>query len=136
MSPLSSGRRDKWLVIQNPNGAPIANGDGEYTQPYIGIAELFGSVEPVTAVSLERVGGNTVFALASHIVTIPFISAISTESRVVFKSRTFEVAGFANPLERDIELILACKEIAVPTTGDTDPPSPGSSWTQSGWMQE
>jgi head-tail adaptor len=54
---------------------------------------------------------NTVQSTASHIVTIDYHSGVNTRTQITFGSRTFQVEGFHNPDERNIQLVLACKEV-------------------------
>jgi head-tail adaptor len=108
----TSGRRNKVVDLENPDGEPIADGDGGYDQPYKTFATgIFVSIEPATARGLERFRSNTVISTASHLVTMPFIAGVSTLSQLKYNGRTLKVRGYADPNESGIELILACEEI-------------------------
>lgn len=111
----SSGKRDKFITIQNPSGEPVPTGEGDYTQEYADFAKVFASIEPATARSLERFRANTVIATASDIVTIPFMAGITTQTQIKYRDRLLQVRGYADPTERSWELILACEELAQPT---------------------
>src|SRR5690348_4602523 len=110
--PTSAGNRDKLIDIQLPDGEPVPDGDGGFSQEFRTLAAgVFASIEPATARGLERFRANTVISTASHIVTIPFIEGVTTEAQLKYGSRVLQVRGYSNPNEDGVELILACEEI-------------------------
>jgi SPP1 family predicted phage head-tail adaptor len=110
MAVTSSGRRIHYIELQNPDGAPVSDGDGEYTQDYKTFAKHFASIDPATAQKLERFASSVPVASATHIVVIPFEQNVSTLSRVKYGKRVFHIVGYADPEERHIELVLVCNE--------------------------
>jgi head-tail adaptor len=110
--PTSAGNRDKLIDIQVPDGEPIPDGDGGFTQEFKPLRTgVFASIEPATARGLERFRSNTVISTASHIVTIPYIEGVTTEAQLLYGTRVLQVRGYAVPNEDNVEIILACEEI-------------------------
>jgi SPP1 family predicted phage head-tail adaptor len=110
MAVTSSGRRIHLIALQNPDGAPVPTGDGEYTQEYKTFAEVFASIDPATAQKLERFASSVPVASATHIVVVPFQQNVTTLTRVKYGKRVFHIVGYADPEERHIELVLVCNE--------------------------
>lgn len=107
----SPGKRRHLVSLENP-GPNVPNADGGFDSTWVTITpdDVWASVEPATQRSLERLVASTVASDASHVVTMPFISGVTTKTRVTFKGRTLNVVGVQNVEERDIELRLACVE--------------------------
>lgn len=126
----SVGRRLHTVIPQNP-GAPVPDGDGGYEQDWFDVVpRWFVSIVPATARDLERVIAGTVLATASHVVTGPYLSDVSTRTRLLFGDRVLQVTGVADPEERHVELVLVCVEVeTVPLT------APPAEWIQADWMQ-
>ncbi len=111
MALASAGRRRHFVGLENPDGDPVSNGDGEYTQPYEKFADAFASIETATEQKLERFTLASSVTSATHILTIPFRNDVTTKSRVRFGERIFTVVGYADPEERNIDLVLVCQEL-------------------------
>lgn len=101
------------ITLQTP-GAPIPDGDGGYTETWTSLGvRVPASVEPASARSLERIAANTVTSTASHLVTLRYLSGVTTKTRITFHDqtdRTFSVTGIHDPEERHRVLILECTE--------------------------
>lgn len=110
MAVTSAGRRIHFIHIENPDGEPVPNGDGEYEQPYKTVAKTFASIDPATAQKLERFAQSVSVASATHIVVIPYEKGVTTRSQIKYGDRLFHIVGFADPEERHIELVLVCNE--------------------------
>lgn len=112
----SSGERRHQVQLQNPSGAPVSDGDGEYAQDYETFATVNAAIMPASAENLERKAQNTLVASASHLIVLPYIEGVGTETgvttrtRVRYGSRIFFVRGYSNPEERNIEIVLVCQE--------------------------
>lgn len=102
------------VTLQNP-GPAIPDGDGDYTQSWTDLTPAAVSVriQTATASALERITSGTVLSTATHIVTAPFHPQITTQTRILFNGRTFNVTGVTNPDEGDVELILVCAEVVT-----------------------
>jgi head-tail adaptor len=123
------------IEVQNPT-PPVPDGDGGYTTDYAPADPPFvdASIESARASALERVTAGTVLATATHLIRTRFHPGISSDTRLVFEGRHFEVQSVLNVDQRDIALILICAEIkseaVVNTTG---PPSGIGSNAAPGW---
>lgn len=110
--------RDTLVTLQNPDGPPVPDSEGGFTQPYadLGPAKLWGAVADATARDLERIAAGTVIATASHVVTIPFHPDVTTKTRLSWQDRagrshTANVTGVQNPDQQCVELVLICVEL-------------------------
>jgi len=113
MKTTGSGRRTHLVTVQNP-GAPVADGDGGFTQVWSDATppQLFASIQASGPGTQERTVEGTVTSHASHVITVPYHAQITTQTRLVSdKGQTFSVTGITNVDERDIELQLFCTEL-------------------------
>ena len=108
------GARIHRVTVQNP-GTAAANADGAYTQTYTDAApaDWQVAIRPATARELERLVAGTVLAQASHVVTGPYRADVTTQTRLLFGSRTLNVIGVSNPDERNRETIAICTEVVT-----------------------
>lgn len=102
------------VLFQNP-GAPVADGDGGFTQSWTDLVPgtWHVSIEPATARDLERVAAGTVLSTASHIVKGRYHSGVTTKTRMVFGGRTFSITGVANLEERSTHMELIAVEVVA-----------------------
>jgi SPP1 family predicted phage head-tail adaptor len=109
---VTIGQRRHLVTVQAP-GAPVADGDGGYTQTWAPLApaDWWVRIQPATAKDLERVAAGTVISTATHIVTGRYHPQITTATRIVEGARIFEVTGVSDPEERHIETICTCVEL-------------------------
>ena len=89
------------------------DGDGGLTVTWAALSPspVWAEIAPASAAALERLSASTVTSTASHLVTMRYHSGVTTRTRVLFGSRTFQVTGVINPDERNISTIAACLEI-------------------------
>lgn len=107
------GKKRHLVTLDNP-GPTVPDGDGGFTQTRVALEPeegIFVEIKPATARDLERVVANTVQSRASHIITGDYVAGVTTQTRIHFGSRVFEVTGVQNPEERNIELVLAAIEV-------------------------
>jgi len=99
------------IVLENP-GPAVPDGDGGFTQAWVPNlpSPVWASITPASARDLERLVAGSVQSNATHVVRIRYHANISTQTRVTFGTRVFEVTGVQNPDERNIELVLICQE--------------------------
>ena len=111
---VTPGHRRHLVTLANP-ATPVADGYGGFTEGSgaLSPAAVWAEIKPATAKDLERVVANTVQAQASHLITLPYHSGITTETLVTYGTRVFSVTGITNPEERNIELVLACQEVVA-----------------------
>lgn len=109
--PIASGRRVHQVTLQTP-AAAAPDDDGSFTQtPPTTLATVRANITRAGVRQLERVTSGTVLAQATHLVTIPYIPGVTTQTNIVFGSRTFHVQDVVNPDERSRELQLICIEV-------------------------
>ena len=103
------------LVLFQSPGAPVANGDGGFTQSWTDLVPgaWHVSIEPATARDLERVAAGTVLSTASHIVKGRYHPGVNTSTRMIFGGRTFSITGKANIQERSIHMELIAVEVVA-----------------------
>jgi head-tail adaptor len=101
------------VTLAEPDGDPVADGDGSFTQPMrpLSPAAVWARIMPATARDLERVAAGTVISSASHILAMPYHQGVTTKTVVTFNGRTLNVTGVTNPLERNIDTIVTVVEV-------------------------
>jgi head-tail adaptor len=123
------------LAVENP-GTTVPDGDGGYTAAYAPADPPYvdASITAATARDLERVTAGTVLATATHLIRTRFHPGITTDTRLLFEGRRFEVQSVQNVDQRDIALILICAELqADAPIGTSGPPSGVGRNTAPGW---
>jgi SPP1 family predicted phage head-tail adaptor len=111
-SKASVSHRPHRGMFQRP-GPPVPDGTG-WVQSWIDLPpSVEGKITPASQAALERIAGaaNTVIAMATHIVTIPYRSNLTTEARFIVDGRQLSVLGIFDEEERHVELELVCAEI-------------------------
>ncbi len=123
MAYVPAGRRRHLVTLQNPDGTPVSDGDGSFTQPYADCAPpaLYGSIETATAAALggstlEHAINGTLSSSASHVITIPFHRDVTTQTRVSWvdrsgRSHTASITGVSDPEQANVQLVLVAVEI-------------------------
>jgi SPP1 family predicted phage head-tail adaptor len=108
----TSGTLDRRVTLQNP-GPAVPDGDGAWTHPWINLspASVWASIVPATVRDLEKIAAGTVIATASHVVTLRYHPQVTTQTRIVYGTRTFDVTGVVNPDEDNLETICLCAEL-------------------------
>lgn len=114
LNKTSIAERPHQVTVQNP-GPGVPDGDGGFTQTWTDLTPRMWSckIAPATAVDLEHVAAGTVLSKATHLVTGPYRSDVTTQARVLFNGRSFSVTGVSNPDERNVELVLVCVEVVA-----------------------
>lgn len=109
---IAIAERRHLVRLQNP-GLAVPDGDGGYTQTWTDLnpPTVKVQIRPASARDLERVASGTVLSTATHVVTGPYHPDVTTQTRVVFGDRTFNVIGVSNIDERNIEMVLTCVEV-------------------------
>jgi len=81
---------------------------GGLTQSYAPVTYIYADIKPTNANSTYRQG--IVQEKVTHEVTIRYMTNISTNSRINYGTRLFNVKGIINVDERDRFLKLLCEE--------------------------
>ena len=105
------GQRLHRARFENP-GAPVPDGKGGYRDgPPVLVTELSVDIAPARSGDQERFGPGTVISHGSYLVSAPYATGITTQTRMVFNGRVFSVLGVSNRDERNAELTILCDEL-------------------------
>jgi len=94
--------------VKVENATNTRDTGGGISQVYNSINFLYADIKPKSANSSYRQG--MVQEKVTHELTIRFMDNISTNSRISFGTRLFDVKGIINIDERDRFLKLLCEE--------------------------
>lgn len=102
------------VTLQNP-GPAVPDGEGGTVQSWTDLTPpaLSVKIAEASTANLERVTTGTVLATATHVITGPYHPQVTTQTRILFQGRSFSVTGVSNPGERNVEMILVCKEVVL-----------------------
>ncbi|WP_164906074.1 phage head closure protein [Gudongella oleilytica] len=105
---MKIGRLRQRIVIEES----IAGRDsfGAETSGWIQFAKVWADVAPVSG--REFLAFKQINAEISTKVTIRYLAGVTTEMRVLFKDRIFEINSIINIEEKNVSLLLMCKEVA------------------------
>lgn len=90
---------------------PARDSYGAEIENWISVATVWASVEPISG--KEYFASKQINAEVTTTITMRYHVGISPAMRVIFKERIFEILSVINLEERNIALVLMCKE-AVP----------------------
>jgi SPP1 family predicted phage head-tail adaptor len=111
--PIAIGQRRHRALFQNPTNATDGRGGFTVTWASLTPPKMWVAIRPAAPREIERLAAGTVQSVASHIVTMPYHSGVTTKTRLTYDSRIFQVTGFANVEETGSEMVLTCVEIAA-----------------------
>lgn len=83
----------------------------QQTEVWTDFAYVWARIEPLSG--REYFAAQQINSEISVRVTIRYLPGITTGTRVVFGGRIFDVLSVVNPEERNISLILMCKEVSA-----------------------
>ncbi len=110
--PIPIANRRHLVRWQGP-GPAVPDGDGGFTTTWADLqpASSYVQIAAATAKDLERVAAGTVLSTATHIVTGAFHPGVTTQTRMLFGERVFNVVGVSDLDERHIEMVVTCVEV-------------------------
>jgi|TARA_R110000796_G_C14477820_1_gene426338 SPP1 family predicted phage head-tail adaptor len=94
--------------VKVENATNTRDAGGGLSQAYTVASFVYANIKPTSANSTYRQG--IVLEKVTHEVTMRYMTNISTNSRVSYGSRNFNVRGIVNVDERDRFLKLLCEE--------------------------
>ena len=107
---ISSGQRLHQGLFQRP-GPPVPDGTG-WVESWIDLPPpAFARITPASQASLEQITAGTVLSMATHIVTVPYRTGLTTKARFLYDGRSLSVLGIFDYEERHIQLHLVCAEV-------------------------
>ena len=102
----SIGKMRYRVKVENPTNT--RDSGGGLAQSYTTFSNIYANIKPTNANSTYRQG--IVTEKVTHEVTMRYMDNISTNSRVTYGTRNFNVRGIINVDERDRFLKLLCEE--------------------------
>jgi SPP1 family predicted phage head-tail adaptor len=97
-------------MFQNP-GPNVPSGTG-YVQSWTDLPPAaFAQITAATQAALEQLAAGTVLSQATHIVSVPYRTGLTTKSRFLIDGRTLNIVGIVDPGERHVLLNLLCAEV-------------------------
>jgi len=97
------------ITIQRP--AVSSDGMGGGPQTWTDVATAWAGIEPLRGSSFWQ--AQQTQAKTTHTVTIRYRPGITTDCRVIFSSRIFQIDAIQNPAESNRYLILLCSELST-----------------------
>ena len=104
---MRAGALRHQVVIERPQITRDSAG-GEVTT-WLSIATVYASVEPISG--REWVTANAAGGDLSHRVRMRYTPDLDLTDRLRFNSRIFQVESVINTDERNVELVVMCREI-------------------------
>lgn len=104
---MQAGKLRHRVAIQAPATAQDAYGEAIVT--WGTVATVWASVEPLRG--RELMDAQQTQSEISHRVRMRGRTGVTTQMRVLFEGRAFQVEAVLNPAERGIELQLMCREM-------------------------
>jgi SPP1 family predicted phage head-tail adaptor len=104
---MKSGMLRHKVLIQNPSESTDTQGGAEFT--WTTVATAWAAVEPLS--SREQYWQSQLQTLGTHKVTLRYTALVTSRSRILFGTRTFEITSKVNTEERGEELVLVCVEV-------------------------
>lgn len=100
------------ITVQNPGGM-VPDGDGGFTEGWSAATppEIDASIQRASTRDLERVTAGSVLSTATHLIRCRFHPQLTTNSRLLFRGRVFEVQSAQDIDERQIAMVLICAEV-------------------------
>jgi SPP1 family predicted phage head-tail adaptor len=100
------------VAVEAP-GTPVPDPDGGYTEGWepLDPPDWDCAITRATAADLERLSAGTVLSQATHVVKGNYHAGITTETRLTFDGRVFNVLSVVDRDERHEETDLVCGEV-------------------------
>lgn len=113
---VSIGARPHWATVVQPQGLPVPDGDGSFTQAWVtAVPPIWQiAITSPSQAAVERIAPGTTITTGTYVISGPYRSDITTASRVLFGPRIFQVEAFRDREERHLELECLCRELPPP----------------------
>ncbi len=103
---MRAGRLRNKIVVQT--NTPTQSGSGALTDVWSTYATVRSEINPKGG--REYFDAKQVNAEIDIIFNIRYYSGVTSKMRISWNSRTFDIQSVINPMERNIEMLIACKE--------------------------
>lgn len=104
---MKIGKLRHLIIIEE--SIPSRDSFGAEVSEWIQFAKVWADVSPVSG--REFASFKQINAEITTKITIRYIAGITTEMRILFGDRVFEIDSVINPEEKNISLLLMCKEV-------------------------
>lgn len=106
---LRAGRLNKRVKLQRR--AAGLDSRGQATGAAVDVASIWAAIEPLSG--NERETARTIYAAATHRVTIRARADVTTKHRILYGARALNIGHVANVLEAGEQIVLLCAEDAT-----------------------
>lgn len=106
MIPTPSGEFNKRVTWQKRN---LSNVKGTPKSEWEAVGEFWAKVIPVS--DGESITNNHVESKRMYDITMRYVGDISTNDRLIYKSKTLNIASVINVEDEDVEYKLTCVEV-------------------------
>lgn len=107
MSILKIGKLKHRVTLQEYTAT--RDSYGAELEAWVDIATVWASVEPLTG--REYFQTQQINAEISTKVTIRFKAGVTAKMRLIYNDRVFEIISVINTEEKDVQLVLMCREM-------------------------
>ena len=104
---MNSGKLRHRVTVEGLTETQDASGD--VVKSYTVLGSVWAAIEPLSG--REYFQAQQVVSEATSRIRLRYLPGVVPSSRVLFGSRVFDVLHVANPEERNVELLLLCKEL-------------------------
>ena len=105
---MRAGKLRHRLIVQQLQDTETLDSVGQPVQTWRTFGHMWGSVEPLSGRELYNAA--QIQPDVTHKVTMRYRAGIAAKMRIQHKARTLDILSVTDTDEREIELILMCKE--------------------------
>lgn len=105
---MNAGKLRHRVIIETCSEAP--NEMNELVPSWGTLATVWADIRPVAG--REAMRAQQIAADANYVIEIRYYPGLTVKERIKYGARTFEINAIQNPEERNISLLLFCKEAA------------------------
>jgi SPP1 family predicted phage head-tail adaptor len=102
-------RLNKRIIIQFKT--TISDGFGGYNEVWNDLKTLWAEIKPIS--STDTFEANKIEEKISHIITIRYYSLLTTQCRIRYCERIFNIIGIINPLESNDIMKIEAEEMLI-----------------------
>ncbi|MDD2839741.1 MAG: phage head closure protein [Rickettsiales bacterium] len=100
-------RLNKRIKIQSK--VKMADGFGGYSEIWSDLKTLWAEIKPIS--NAENFEANQIGEKTSFIITIRYFDLLTTQQRIKYGERIFNIVGVINPLENNQIIEIAAEEM-------------------------
>ncbi|HSQ97991.1 MAG TPA: phage head closure protein [Rickettsiales bacterium] len=100
-------RLNKRIVIQEKSNT--SDGFGGYEESWSDLKTLWAEIKPIS--NFDDFEANQIGERISYIITIRYYDSLTTQHRIKYGDRIFNIIGIINPLENNQTMQIEAEEI-------------------------